>query len=387
MKHAGKFARRAQTLGLKGTLLAGLLCAAGLVHAESSVTLYGLIDTGIDYVNNVTTPGIKGGHSMVQMASGIPIGSNWGLRGSESLGNGLSAIFNLQSGFNVDNGAFSNPKSMFSRNAYVGLSSDQYGTLTFGRQWDPIVDVVEGFSLNGNYGGWYFSHPNDMDNTDNGFSVPNDVKYVSPSIHGLKFEAHYSFGGQAGQFSNDSAYGGSIAYENGPFKAGVAYLRVNNPQTAVVGYQSGGGYVNSVYGNALAQARSQQIIAGGASYQFGPFRLLGDASSVKFQRGSNGQNLNFQNYELSGIYSLTPTLNFGAGYTYTAGQDHGTGEHPDYQQFNLIVHYDLSKRTGVYLMSAFQRALGSAQYAQLAGFNPSSTNKQVVVRMGLTHTF
>ncbi|MGU7779390.1 porin [Burkholderia sp. PU8-34] len=368
------------------------MAACGAAHAQSSVTLYGIIDTGIDYANNVAStqggsvvPG--SGRSQWQMSSGVPLGSRWGLLGTEELGGGLKTIFRLESGFNAVNGGLGGSNTLFSRNAYVGLSSERYGTLTFGKQWDPIVDIVEPFTLNGNVGGWYFAHPNDMDNTDNGFSVNNDIKYVSPSFGGFKVEGHYSFGGQAGRFSNNSAYGGGVSYQNGAFAAGVAYLRVNDPQVAVAGYQSGGSYVNSVYGDALAQARSQGVLAAGASYQLGALKLLGDITSVTFQDGNAGQDVKFQNYELSAIYALTPAWTLAGGYTFTTGRDHATDAKPKYQQLNLLAQYALSRRTDVYVMTAMQRASGSAQYAQIAGFNPSGTNKQLVARIGLTHRF
>lgn len=377
---------------LRAIAVVAPLALSTSTHAQSNVTLYGLVDTGIDYASNVVNasngsivPG-SGGH-VFQAVSGVPIGSHWGLLGNEDLGGGLKTVFRLESGFNAVNGSLSATNTLFSRNAFVGVSSTQYGTLTFGKQWDAIVDVVEPLTLNGNLGGWYFSHPNDVDNTDNGFSINNDIKYTSPSFDGFKFEGHYSFGGQAGQFSNNAAYGGGASYSIGDFSAGIAYLRVNNPEVAVAGYQSGGGYVNEVYGNALAEARSQGILAVGASYQFGKFKLLGDLTSTRFQDGNAGHDVTFQNYELSAIYSPTAALTLAGGYTYTTGSDHATDKSPKYQQLNLIAQYALSKRTDVYVMTALQRADGDAQFAQIAGLNPSSTNKQAVGRIGLTHRF
>src|ERR1700739_3039749 len=165
-----------------------------VVHAQANVTLYGSIDNGLSFANNV-----QGGQSW-SMASGVQAGSRWGLKGSEDLGGGLSAIFKLESGFDANTGALSGGFA-FSRNAYVGISSDQWGSIKLGRQWDSVVDYVEQFSLNYWVGGYYFAHPNDMDNMDNGFSIPNAVKFSSVNYGGLQFGGLYSFGGQAGQFS------------------------------------------------------------------------------------------------------------------------------------------------------------------------------------------
>lgn len=364
---------------LKCLVAALVASTAGGAHAQSSVTLYGVLDTGIDFASNTD------GQRLWQMGSSVTAGSRWGLRGSEDLGGGLSAVFKLESGINSANGALGSGLA-FSRNAYVGLSSKTAGTITIGRQWDPIVDLIGPYSLNQVYGGWYFSHPNDMDNLDNGFAISNAVKYTSPTIAGFTGEALYSFGGKAGQFSNDSAYSGAVSYTNGPFSAGVGYLRVNNPETAVQGYQNGSGYTNAVYGNYLINARSQNIFAAGASYNFGKVTVLGDFTNVDFQQGDAGHDVKFQNYEIAATLAATPRLNLAAGYTYTDGKDHASGAQPKYQQLNLIAEYELSKRTAVYAMAALQKASGGA-VAQVAGFDPSSGSKQAVGRVGVRHSF
>src|SRR5579859_8019999 len=108
-------------------LLGALLCAgiATTAHAQSSVTLYGILDTGIDFASNVN------GNHLYQMASGVSAGSRWGVRGKEDLGGGLAAIFDLESGFNSTNGSLGSGLA-FSRNAYVGLDSQTLGTVTLG---------------------------------------------------------------------------------------------------------------------------------------------------------------------------------------------------------------------------------------------------------------
>src|SRR5471030_1989290 len=106
---------------MKKTLMVAALtgvCATA-AQAQSSVTLYGLIDAGITYTNN------QHDHSNWQMTSGQVNGSRFGLRGSEDLGGGLKAIFTLENGFNIDNGKLGQNGLEFGRQAFVGLSSDQ----------------------------------------------------------------------------------------------------------------------------------------------------------------------------------------------------------------------------------------------------------------------
>ncbi len=356
------------------------LMTSTVVHAQSSVTLYGSIDLGVDFASNV------GGAHQYRMASAVGIPTRWGLTGNEDLGQGQSAIFKVESGFDATNGALSSGLG-FSRQAYVGIKDERFGTLTLGRQWSPLTVMVGAFSLNVNYGGWYFSHPNDVDNLDYTFSIPSAIKYASPKIGGASVEALYSFGGQPGQFSNGSSYSAGVDYSVGQFSAAIAYLRVNDPQTTVFGYQSGGGYVNSVYGTYLQNARSQQIFGVGASYAFGSVRILGNFTDVNFQQGAgNGQDVKFQNYELATSWNATSALALFGGYTLTDGRNHATDQQPRYQQFNIGANYQVSKRTALYAIVAVQKASGGA-VAQIAGFNPSSNGKQVVGHVGINHVF
>jgi predicted porin len=369
-----------------GRWLIALLFAGGtsLAHAQSSVTLYGIADEGVDSVSNVQ------GHHITQLASGITAGSRWGVHGSEDIGGGLSAVFRLESGINLNNGALGSGLA-FSRNAFVGLSDRHLGTVTMGRQWDTSVDFVEPFTLNGNYGGYYFAHPNDMDNTDNGFPISDSIKYTSPTLAGLTFGGLYSFGGSpdsAGHYTGRGTYSVGATYTHGPLGFGIGYLRINDPGTFTQGYQNYPGFTNAIYGDYLTAASAQKIFGIGASYQIVPsVKVLADFTSTVFTRGSAGHNATFQNAELSAIINVTSAVTLGAGYTYTRGADHATGAVSKYNQFNLIGEYALSKRTSLYAMAAYQKAAGAAQVAQIAGFNPSSNQKQALARIGIRHAF
>lgn len=110
-------------------------------YAQSSVTLYGIIDVGLVFNNNA------GGQKQYFMSSGNIQGSRWGLRGTEDLGGGLSALFVLENGFSVNNGRLAQGGDEFGRQAYVGLSSTSIGTLTLGRQYDSIVDFTGAYEV------------------------------------------------------------------------------------------------------------------------------------------------------------------------------------------------------------------------------------------------
>ncbi len=104
--------------------------------AQTNVTIYGLIDTGIVH----ETGNVAG--SVTKVTSGMSNGSRIGFKGSENLGDGLSVIFLLESGYQVDTGAMGQGGLLFGRQAYVGLKSVDKGTVTLGRQYTPQYNTL-----------------------------------------------------------------------------------------------------------------------------------------------------------------------------------------------------------------------------------------------------
>lgn len=115
-------------------LLASFGVLSSAAYAQSSVTLYGIVDVGVLYVNNAVSGG-KGGQQWSLASSNLQ-GSRLGLRGTEDLGGGLSALFVLENGFTTNNGKLAQGGDLFGRQAFVGLSSQKFGMLTLGRQYD-----------------------------------------------------------------------------------------------------------------------------------------------------------------------------------------------------------------------------------------------------------
>jgi predicted porin len=117
---------------MKKTILAAAALGSFSIvaQAQSSVTLYGLLDAGITYANKVATS--TGHDSLVKYGDGVASGSRWGLRGTEDLGGGLKAIFVLESGFSTGDGTSGQGGALFGRQAFVGLAKDGIGSVTFG---------------------------------------------------------------------------------------------------------------------------------------------------------------------------------------------------------------------------------------------------------------
>ena len=207
-------------------VLAATALACQAASAQSSVTLYGLISTGIVYANNQKGAD-KQGHSTWQFASGPMQTPRWGMKGVEDLGGGVKAIFTLENGYNVGNGTLSQGGREFGRQAFVGLSSDTFGAVTFGRQYDEAVTLCV-FSSACQFAA-YGAHIGDSDNVFDTFRINNAVQYKSIDYRGFQFEGLYGFSNKAGGFSDNNAYSAGAQYRNGPLSLGAAYLQVNNP--------------------------------------------------------------------------------------------------------------------------------------------------------------
>ena len=383
----------------KTLIISGIMGAFAInAHAQSSVTLYGTLDAGLVYTNN------QGGHNNWQQGSGTVSDTYFGLRGSEDLGGGLHAIFTLEDGFNINNGQFNESNTLFNRQAFVGLQSDQYGTLTLGRQYDSVVDYLGPLSEAGSgYGNNLAAHPFDNDNLDNSFSIKNAVKYQSANYAGFHFGGLYGFSNDAGQFANNRAYSAGASYTNGPLNVAAAYLQLNNS----LGSSNSGGAVSAGAGSdANLTAVTQRTYGVGANYSFGPATvgllwthtqddnlIAGDQNGVGFTVPT-GTNLHLDNYEVNGKYALTPALSLNAAYTFTNG--HATGGtsdgDPKWQTVSLQADYSLSKRTDFYLEGVYQHASGtlgdgSANVAMINTLSPSSTGNQVAATVGLRHRF
>jgi predicted porin len=392
---------------LKSLTIAALVLFTGAAHAQSSVTLYGLIDVNMAYTNSAkTTPGNGASEFSLQNA-GLST-SRWGLRGNEDLGGGLSAVFDLENGFMINNGAAKNGGAMFGRQAWVGLSSKQYGTLTLGRQYEFIVDYVAPLSGTGSgFGGNFGAHPYDNDNLDNDMRLNNSIKFSSISYNGFKAGAIYAFSNQAGGAGNNNAYGLGASYANGPVTVAAAYLQLSRNSNN----QNLTGASSFADGNFVSWGGDQQIWTVGAQYKFDNKAQVGVvySHSVTYNIGApgnatslfgasaglTGSSMKFDNFEINGRYFVKPDFSLGASYTYTMGAFggglSGAPATPHWNQVMVQADYNLSPRTDVYLAGVYQRVGGGngiqAFNAGVYNMTPSSGNQQVVAAIGMRHRF
>jgi GBP family porin len=368
---------------MKKTLIVAAVTAsfATAASAQSNV-LYGLIDAGFTFTNNQVANNAKGYAQAYDLTRGNIDGSRWGLRGQGDLGGGVKAIFTLENGFNINDGSLGQGGRQFGRQAFVGLQDAKMGTLTLGRQYDSVVDYLGPWTANGSWGGTYFSHPFDNDNTDNSFRVNNSVKYQSTNLSGLTFSGLYGFSNDAGRFASNRAYSAGVGYANGPLTVAAAYLETQNTN----GDNGSGAVTEAIIANQM-----QRTYGVGANYSVGALTFGGVWTQSRMQMAGGEPTLRFNNYEVNARYALTPALALGAAYTYTSAKGYnpndGGNANAHFNQFGLQADYFLSKRIDFYAEGVVQKT-GSGNAAQIYGTNGVSTvSNQVVVSTGIRHRF
>lgn len=340
---------------------AAALGATAPAHAQSNVTLYGIVDTTIRYTSNESAAG----NGKVQMTDGVLTGSRWGMYGLEDLGRGYQALFVLESGFSPDAGQSLQGNRLFGRKAYVGLQGD-FGTVTLGRQFTVIHEVIASYdamalanlAIVGFQGGNYTG----------GVRQDNMVKY-SGRFGGFSIAAQHAFGEVAGSFSTSSSTGASVSYASGPFMVGGGYQIMRD---------------TAAYYGVAVPVSDQKVWTLGGTYKVGP------ATVYLGYTNSNVDNAGYKNQAgyLGLQYAFTNAWSVIALGTYDHlkhGDDSGnrfTGA--------LMLDYAFSKRTDVYLEADYTnltdawRTLGGQATFQTPFYGHGS---RVGVMAGLRHKF
>lgn len=357
-----------------------LLLAPAVSHAQAAATnvqLYGILDAGIQYISNG-----PGGKSMTGLSSGNLNGSRWGFKGSEDLGNGLKAVFVLESGIDMTNGTSLQGGRLFGRQAYVGLSSKDWGQLSVGRHNTLMIDWMSKYSPFGNSN---FSGKR----ADSAFSdrMDNSIKYVG-KFGNVNFGAYYSTGWNNTQSYNDSKLGRMV---------GVGLRYADGPLDAAVLYHSK--HAQAPRAGANSSNREDRIIAG-VSYKFDSFSVYGGYRWLK-QRLTQ-QDLRSDMYWAGVQYRPSKPTRLSLALFHVKGTVcdnmnnaacpavQGAGKDQKPTLLLLSGEYDLSKRTTVYAMSAYAiNKHGSSLSVAGGNFgaNVEPGKNQFGLQVGMRHRF
>lgn len=344
-------------------VLAAIAASSGGVHADN-VTVYGIIDAGINYYSSATNANGSTGR-LVRLDTGVAQGNRLGFKGSEDLGGGLSAFFTLENGFNLDNGT-QGQGALFGRQSLVGLQHAKWGTVSAGRQYDFLADFVVYSTGNTVAGGVAWGLHADsanapvaygpLSNRLPGDRVNNSVKYVSPVFNGFSVGALYGFGEVAGSTSAGRTVSAKVGYAAGNISTALGYTEVKNTT---------GNGATRIYGL-------------GANYKLGDWKPYGVVTQVKDTQTDK----KLTTVDVGVSYDVSPALVVSGGYQHQK-RSQGVGKA---QQLVLSADYFLSKRTDVYVAAAYNNDKGYHAAAALGG-PVAEGSSQSVLRAGIRHKF
>jgi predicted porin len=269
--------------------------------AQANVQLYGVMDAAISSEDNGVAL-----HTVIN--SGNQSSSRFGLRGTEDLGGGMKALFNLEGGVAIDTGA--GDPALFGRRAVVGLEG-AFGTVTVGREYSPIAAVAGATDITGQ--GFYGSNLSAFNYLTRRLS--NSVNYKSQSLSGFKVLAAYSAGEQATNLPKSDLKGIGLEYAEGKLYVGGAYHTNNN--------------------NVAGDTREYAL---GAGYKFGDIEVRGNWLVAD----AAGANNKFTQYNLGAAYAMGP------GKFFVNLQQNRIENGARGNGWNVDYSYALSKRTNLY---------------------------------------
>jgi predicted porin len=311
--------------------LAALSAFAGVASAQTNVTIYGTADAGL-----VRQSGGAAG-SVTKLDSGVYYGNRLGFKGTEDLGGGLSAKFQLESGFNLDNGSLAQGANvLWGRQAFVGLQGG-FGSVTMGRQYTPLYVALE--RLDPFSAGLTGAATNLMSPGANRTSTNNALVYSAPTLGGFSADLQYGFGEVPGSTSGNRAIGLGLGYANGPVAVKLAYNNANNA-TATANAKTtllGGTYDFGVAKAHLAYARntgsgvdSNDALVG-VSVPFGASKVLvsyinkNDKSAANQDANQIAIGYTYDLSKRTTLYTSYSRINNKNGATYLVGDATGTG--------------------------------------------------------------
>jgi GBP family porin len=421
------------------TLLA-VKSAFAQTAAGSAIEIYGVMDIGIghdshalsespDYATGLAPNITKTGNNAVTgMFNGGLAPSRIGFRGSEDLGGGLKAIFDLETGFNPQFGSISNaPQSvtsnsgktatsynsdasvagqLFNRQAYVGLSSKDWGTITAGRNYSLGYDTISNFDpMNGSavfsplgYSGSYAGGGFTED-----FRLDNSVHYKYEA-QGFNVGALYKFGGQSGSTSAQSVAQLTGGYAYGPFAIQATYSNVKD------GFNLTNSTTQGTAALTVADTKSFMVAA---SYKIDQVRIRGGYQRQEFNNPSNpdldkgittvlGATISSVSvtafthekkldvYFIGGTYDFSQAFSTSVGFYDVQQNDYSAGActtgsnvatcSGSSKFYSILGDYKLSKRTDVYAGYMYNRVDGGLA----SGFLQDGNG---LLGVGIKHTF
>ena len=353
-----------------GTRLAiatlGMLGVSAAAQAQTNVTIYGIMDAAF-----VGESGGVAGH-VNKITSGAASASRLGFRGTEQLGEGLSAFFTLETGARIDTGTLDANNTIFNRQAFVGLKG-KAGSVALGRQYTPwhqaLAQVADPFGT-GYAGTSKYLFP------DSGANVrtSNTVTYSAPTVAGLTVDLAYSLGEQA-HSADGRQYGAAIGYAKGPLNLRLAYNN-KNAETLQPGGRTG-------RNTLLAANYDLKIVKLYAGFNVDKGFNSAPLGNPNNPYGGTKPTASTDGREL--LLGLSAPLGAGTLMASVMYKDDRSAFNQDASAWGIGYLYALSKRSGVYAAYGHINNKNGAGYT--VANNSESGTGNTAYNLGLRHTF
>jgi predicted porin len=327
-------------------------CAFDTAYAQSSVTLYGIVDNGIEYQN------AGNGSAWRAVSSGL-FATVYGLKGREDIGGGYTVNFQLEQGFSGVTGTATDPTAAWNRLAWIGMSGP-FGEFRIGRQKKP-----EYLFLNGEMDPTAVKSIASPINNFQDVTVraSNAIAYFTPAFYGFNAQAMVQLRDQTTKPSNGLRFYNLVArYINGPFRVSAGYESQANTTGSSV----------------------QKVWRAAAGYRAANVRFY-----LAFQTERQTDNSEKRDiYEASTSYLLNPFNMVSVMYGYAHDR---SGQGNNAQQIGLVYEYFLSKATSLYTAAGLIQNRNQAAYTldgtQYSGIPtaPGAYARGIVI--GMTHKF
>jgi predicted porin len=364
---------------MKKTLVAmAVLAASGAAMAQSNVQIYGLMDLWLGSSKLKTSvDGVRESTSTSRLDSGGVATSRIGFKGTEDLGGGLKANFQLEQGFNADNGT--QQANGFNRQSWVGLSGG-FGAVQLGRVWTSYDDIrstaKDTFSANisSEDAAWLAY----TDRTSNG------IKYTTPEVGGFSGSLTYALGEDKTPTNGSSSLVSlGVQYANGPVFVGFSHQAErakgkNGTFSALPG--AFGGDVAKISG-LLANAANfrgkttYNLLNG--SYDFGVAKAIAGYNTTKIDAEADPDSVKATEYMLGVEVPITGAMAFGAGYSQSKVKYAGESVFKT-TGYSMALLYNMSKRTSLY---------AALTQTKLKDSTSSDNLKANLYAVGLKHAF
>jgi predicted porin len=379
---------------LKLSSIAALLMFATAAHAQSSVTLYGVLDTGLLYQSTSAAtfrPNAPNTGHIYQLKDGGIYASYWGVKGSEDIGGGYKINFKLQGVFNTTNGKFGladtpGTTAIFNQFATIGASGP-FGTFDAGRQIIPMIYAMSETDVRGaqyfgsiltawlginQAAGW----PGTSTNAPIGALYDsNALVYNSPKFYGASLALEYAPGGVAGQFQGGTRESAVLKYSNYGLNLAAVYYNGHDTNPFPLTYPT-------------APAVPPTGLANNRFYYFGAmYTIAGFSISGSYGVGKNPANTNTADFEMAsgGLgYQFSPRFKVTSGYYYLRDRNHSANHS---SEVAVGAEYNLSTRTRAYAQVGYVDNRGTMNQTIIYGAPVAPGVSTTAAMIGIRHTF